>query len=238
MLDLDNIGKYHENNRIEAKKATGGLPDSLWETYSAFANTLGGMILLGVEERADRSLHPIGLPDPDWLLMDLNDILNDTEKVSMNILSKDDISVHNSNGYNIIAIRVPRANRSCKPIFIGGDPYTGTYRRNGDGDYRCTKEEVEALIRESQLYDPVEDTDQYRSIVEDVDVEAQEELEKSSYINRDSPDGIYFSWCYAFWEIKKRLLHEKYNIEWRTPTEMNMLYESSRFAENGELNEK
>ena len=63
MLDFDAIGKYRENNRIEAKKAVGGFPHSLWETYSAFANTIGGVILLGVVEGPDKTFHPVRLPD-------------------------------------------------------------------------------------------------------------------------------------------------------------------------------
>lgn len=147
MLDLSNIEKYKENNRIEAKKATGGLPKSIWETYSAFANSFGGVILLGVEEYPDKSLHPVDLPDTDWMLSDFSDGLNDPSVVSVNILSDDDIQVETVEGKHIIVITVPRASRSQKPVYIGGDPFSGSYLRNGEGDYRCSAEEVQAMLR-------------------------------------------------------------------------------------------
>lgn len=147
MIDLSNIEKYKENNRIEAKKATGGLPKSIWETYSAFANTLGGVILLGVEEYPDKTLHPVDLPDTDWMLSDLRDGLSDPAVVSVNILSEDDVQVQTVEGKRIIVITVPRAARSQKPVYIGGDPYSGSYFRNGEGDYRCSAEDVQAMLR-------------------------------------------------------------------------------------------
>ena len=47
----------------EFKSAKGGLPGSLWETYSAMANTDGGTVVLGVEEKDGASVLS-GVPDP------------------------------------------------------------------------------------------------------------------------------------------------------------------------------
>ncbi len=151
MIDFMNLEKYKENNRIEAKKAVGGLPMSLWETYSAFANTLGGIILLGVEEYADKSLHPVHLPDPEALVRDFWNLVNNPKKVSVNILSDKDVTIEEVGGERIIAIRVPRAQRFDKPVYIDGNPISGSYRRNGEGDYRCTKEEVHAMTRDASV---------------------------------------------------------------------------------------
>ena len=46
MIDFADLGKYKENNQIEAKKAQGGIPRSIWETYSALANTLKALVIL------------------------------------------------------------------------------------------------------------------------------------------------------------------------------------------------
>ena len=148
MLDFNNLQNYRENNRIEAKQATGGLPESIWETYSAFANTQGGVILLGVEELADKSLHAIDLLDPQWIIEDLWTGLEDPKVVSRNILTPDDVEIHVVDGKQIIAVTVPAAAWEQRPIFIGGDPIRGTFRRSGEGDYRCTPEVVRAILRE------------------------------------------------------------------------------------------
>ena len=82
MIDLLHLEKYQENNRIEAKKALGGLPKSIWETYSAFANTFGGILLLGVEELSGGQLSVAngGISSPNTLIKEFWDIINNPKK--------------------------------------------------------------------------------------------------------------------------------------------------------------
>lgn len=152
MIDLSSIEKYRENNRIEAKLALGGLPKSVWETYSAFANTLGGIILLGVEEHRDHSLHPVDLPNPERLVEEFWNLVNDPKKVSVNILSRSNIDIELAEGKHIIVITVPRAMRYDKPVYIDGNVMTGSYRRSGEGDYRCSAEDIESMLRDSKIH--------------------------------------------------------------------------------------
>ena len=148
MLDFSQLDKYKENNRIEAKKAQGGLPRSIWETYSAFANTFGGYILLGVVENADKSFSSVPLPSPETLVADFWNSVNNTANVSVNILSERNVQIVESGGNRIVVVEVPRADRHDKPVHIGTNPFAGSYRRNGEGDYRCTKDEVRAMMRD------------------------------------------------------------------------------------------
>lgn len=153
MLDLSRLEQYRENNRIEAKKALGGLPKSIWETYSAFANTLGGIILLGVIETADKTFDSVDLSDPDGLIREFWHIINDPLKVSVNILAEKDVYVEEVGGDHIVVIKVPCADRAYKPVYVDNDT-RNTYRRSGEGDYRCTYEEYQAMVRDAAVRSP------------------------------------------------------------------------------------
>ncbi len=154
-MELSHLEKYSENNRIEAKRATGGFPQSVWETYSAFANTLGGVILLGVEEKKDYSLRAVTLPDPEGLAEEFWRLVNDESKVSANILSRKQVAVEEVDGKKIVVITVPRACRQEKPVYVGLTPFNGSYRRNGEGDYKCDALEVQEMLsaREERTQD-------------------------------------------------------------------------------------
>ena len=93
MFRLEDFNQYKEDNRREVKKARKGLPVSLWETYSSFANTDGGVIILGVDEKDDKSWVTAGLKknDEDQLLKAFWDTVNNQTKVSVNLLTEKNI---------------------------------------------------------------------------------------------------------------------------------------------------
>lgn len=133
---------WDEGDDLEFKSAKGGLPHSLWETYSAMANSRGGVILLGVEDDG----RVTGIGEPKKLKKSFWDTVNNRGKVSLNLLNDSDLAEVMHEGSLIVAIRIPQAGRYQKPVFLGQNPLTGTYRRNYEGDYRCTEQEVGRML--------------------------------------------------------------------------------------------
>ena len=110
--------------------------------------------VLSPKELPDKALHALDLLDPQWLIEDFWDILRDPAKVSINLLTDEDVQVHEIDGKQIIAITVPPAETRCKPVYLLQNPYRETYRRCGEGDYRCSREEVDAMFAEAQEAKP------------------------------------------------------------------------------------
>jgi ATP-dependent DNA helicase RecG len=138
LIQLD----WAEGDDLEFKSAQGGLPRSLWETYSAMANSHGGVILLGVEDDGRVS----GVREPQKLKKAFWDTVNNRSKLNLNLCGDADLAeVPHPDGL-IFAIRVPQATRYQRPVFLGQNPLTGTYRRNYEGDYHCTEQEVSRML--------------------------------------------------------------------------------------------
>ena len=148
-MDLAKLETYKENNRLEAKAAQGGLPKSIWETISAFANTEGGIIVLGAKERKDGTLEVVGLGDADKMLDDFWNSAHSTDKLSCCVMSDKDANIESVAGKELIVVEVPRADRHLRPIYVNGNPVTGTYRRDHKGDYRCATNEIQAMYRDA-----------------------------------------------------------------------------------------
>ena len=149
MIDIVAILQSKERVNIEVKAAGGGIPNSIWETYSSFANTFGGTIILGIEEDKDtKEFMPRGVNDPQQMLSDIWNTLNNRQKISNNILLEHHVYNIEHEGMNFVVIEVPRAERREKPVFVGQDMFRGTFRRNHEGDYHCSKEEVKSMLRD------------------------------------------------------------------------------------------
>jgi ATP-dependent DNA helicase RecG len=140
--------KLGEDSELEFKAAQGGLPKSVWETVSAFANADGGTIILGIVER-DGEWVIEGIRKPGPLLKIFWDTHNNPQKLNYPVCQESNVSIVSIAGQKLISIFVPRASRQKRPIYINGNPLSGTFKRNFEGDYRCNETEVRAMLREA-----------------------------------------------------------------------------------------
>ena len=138
---------------LECKKAENQIPKSVWETYSAFANTLGGTILLGISEHTqatspDNKFEVTGVSNPSKMKKAVFDTLN-SHKVNRNILTDKDVEIVEYEGRSVLCIHVPQADYRQRPIYINGNMMNGSFKRNYEGDYHCTEDDVRAMIRDA-----------------------------------------------------------------------------------------
>lgn len=151
--NIKDIIKYGEHSTLEMKACEQKLPKDLWETYSAFANTHGGVILLGITEHKnlpkESRFEITGVADSYKVTTDLFNILRNPEKVSCNILVDSDVREVEVDGKIVLCIYVPEADYHRKPIYINNNFRDGTYIRTHEGDRHANKEELAMLTRNS-----------------------------------------------------------------------------------------
>ena len=126
-------GAQLECKAAQGRQGRGEIPKDFWPTYSAFANTSGGIILLGVSED-EEGFHVLGIQEQHQVRVELWTQLNNREKVSANLLTEQDIQPLTLGGHTIIAVRVPQATRQQRPVYIGQNPLRGAYVRRLESD--------------------------------------------------------------------------------------------------------
>ncbi|MEY4909714.1 MAG: hypothetical protein RL260_3432, partial [Pseudomonadota bacterium] len=102
------LALLRESSTLECKLANGrdgkgAVPDDFWPTYSAMANTDGGVLLLGVRERKGR-FELVGVENPDKLRTELFNNLNNRQKVSVNLLTDADVQEHTLDGKALLVV--------------------------------------------------------------------------------------------------------------------------------------
>lgn len=149
---LNHLIAGRETSCVEFKYGKGGFPHKeFWPTYSSFANTDGGVIIIGVKEK-NGNFYPEGLSAETveqyekifW------DSINDPNQVSRKLLTNKDVIKDDYNGNYFLIFFVPRASREERPVYVGQNPMRSTYRRNASGDYLCKEWEVAIMLAEQR----------------------------------------------------------------------------------------
>ena len=190
--DIKVLLKVGERISFECKKAENNIPKSVWETYSSFANTIGGIIVLGITENikfAGEANHfeITGITNPQKLRKEFFDTLN-SNKVNRNILTDSNVEIIEYKNVSLMCITVPQADYRQRPIYINGNMMNGTFKRNYEGDYHCTEEDVKAMIRDAN------DSGNDGILIEHYNTDDIDSATLSAYRNRfrtANPDHIW-----------------------------------------------
>jgi ATP-dependent DNA helicase RecG len=150
---LDRIlaaARVGENDDWEFKSAKGGFPTSLWETYSAMANSAGGSIVLGATERgAVAVLDGVPREQLEKLKKTFWDQQNNRQVITRALVASGDVQDLQVDSGWVLAIRVRQATRQERPVYKGQNPMDGTFKRRHEGDYRCSPEEVRRMLADA-----------------------------------------------------------------------------------------
>ncbi|WFE69692.1 putative DNA binding domain-containing protein [Thiomicrospira sp. R3] len=150
--NLEDVQTLRETHSLECKLATGkdgkgNLPNDFWETYSAMANTYGGIVLLGIKEQKGR-FSVVGLENLETVHKQVVDTVNNRQKVSVNILNNHCIAELKIDGKRILKITIPQAQRTQKPVYLNNQPFGNCYRRFNEANQRMSDEEIKRALSE------------------------------------------------------------------------------------------
>ncbi|WP_294705418.1 RNA-binding domain-containing protein [uncultured Fusobacterium sp.] len=216
---VESLGILKESHKIEFKLAKNSFPKEALNTYSAFANTDGGILVLGIEEKSGRAIVS-GVENIEKIKKDIFDTLNNKSIVSKNIIDDRNVKIEEIESKKIIIIEIPKANYKDKPVYLRGQ-LNLAYKRNHEGDYKCTEDEIKQMIRDSSD-DPLDNQVVSKFSMNDLDKETIN-LYRKNFINL-KPDHIFNKLELEEFLIKLRVLRRNRDNKELEPTLAGILF--------------
>jgi ATP-dependent DNA helicase RecG len=175
-LTLEDLAVMAESVDLECKAAQGRdgrgeLPQDVWKSYCAMANTDGGTILLGVQEKPAGVFKAVGISNVERVRKAIWDSLHNRQVVNLNLLSENHVQPVVVDGKTLLRSEVPRARRQQRPVYLGVNPFGGTYLRRHESDYLADDETVRRMITE-QVEDSRDDRVLKGFDLKDLDMES------------------------------------------------------------------
>lgn len=125
-----------ETSNIEFKSAKNGAPEKLYDCFSSFSNTAGGIILFGIDEKAGYTV--CGVQNPDIIEKRIVEQAKEMEPVVRPL-----ISMCTYEGKTVLAAEIAEMDSISKPCYYTGKGKSkGSYVRIGDADLPMTEYEI------------------------------------------------------------------------------------------------
>jgi ATP-dependent DNA helicase RecG len=126
-----------DGQRIEAKSAAGGVPEDIANSLCAFANTGGGIVILGVDQSRDFGI--VGVRDPGGIVRSIKDIARDALVPALSPT----IEAVDVGDRTVVVCDVAPVGRDQQPVEVRR---VGSFIRTGDGNVRLTGVQVQAMV--------------------------------------------------------------------------------------------
>ena len=149
---LERLNTIDEDPYIEAKLDRKKVGKETRKTVSAFANTDGGWVIMGVEAQdvdGCRRYVAVGVEDPDKIQSEFAS----TCASQLNVPLRPHLISEVVDGVVLVAGYVAEASSSDKPVYVSsmGLP-NGAYIRSGPTDQRCTDDEIARFFQERERH--------------------------------------------------------------------------------------
>ena len=166
---------------FEVKESRSELPKSIWETVSAFSNTSGGWIVLGVSQTG-KKFEICGVENPEKIEQDFTNVLRSRSK--FNVLITPKCQKYNIEGKTVLVFFISSSEQ--KPVYFNS--LTNTFIRTASGDQRATESEFNALLRD-QLFGVMSARPVTRTTIKDLNYTTLERYR--TYMLHSNPSAIY-----------------------------------------------